>query len=119
MTVSALRLWQFETGSWCPNRSHLTLAGADTSQGSGEVLLPSDSRTLAQFSQRDDMLFRGLMIPVGVLLVAIGIRGMRRQRMHLTRYRGPVEGRPAVVIGGAVIVIGVLCSVAAVYSFLS
>lgn len=72
---------------------------------------------LAQISQSDDLIFRAVLIPGGLLLAFLGLRAVRRRTFHLPRGAGSIRGRPAVWLGIVIALLGICGSVAALASF--
>lgn len=72
---------------------------------------------LAQISQSDDLIFRAVLIPGGMLLAFLGLRAIRRRTLHLPRGAGSIRGRSAVWLGIVIALLGVCGSIAALASF--
>ncbi|WP_437229811.1 hypothetical protein SH661x_001635 [Planctomicrobium sp. SH661] len=72
---------------------------------------------LAQLSRRDDMIFRSLMIPVGLYLIVVGIRAIRNRRLHLRKREKPVQGTLAVTLGVIITLAGTGFIVSSIMSF--
>ena len=73
---------------------------------------------LAQVSERTDMVFRGLLVPMGIVIAFAGYRAIQRREFTPVRHAPPVKGAGAVVCGAVVMAIGIGCTLAAGYSFL-
>ncbi|SFH52439.1 hypothetical protein [Planctomicrobium piriforme] len=73
---------------------------------------------LAQVSRTDDMIFRGLLIPMGLFIAAIGWRAIQNRQLNFRRRGEPLRGQAAVIAGVVVVVIGLGSSIAALISFL-
>ncbi|HWL07904.1 MAG TPA: hypothetical protein VNQ76_05850 [Planctomicrobium sp.] len=78
----------------------------------------AQANVLAQVSPRTDMLFRGILIPAGLIIAYIGWNAIQRGEFHVSRHYPPVKGRGAILWGTFVILSGIACSVVSVISFL-
>ncbi|WP_437192671.1 hypothetical protein [Planctomicrobium sp. SH527] len=72
---------------------------------------------LAQVSRLDDQIFRGLVIPIGLVIVYFGWRAIQRREFVVNRHVPPIRGVMAVVLGCGVIVIGAAASLVSLASF--
>lgn len=72
---------------------------------------------LAQVSQFDDLIFRGLLIPIGLVIVYFGWRAIQRRMFVINRHVPPVRGLPATIIGAGVIALGAAASIISLLSF--
>ncbi len=72
---------------------------------------------LAQISPRTDMLFRGILIPGGLLIAYIGWRAIRSRQFIVFHRVPPVQGKGAIFFGILVILAGLACSIVSVASF--
>ena len=65
---------------------------------------------LALFAQRggnDSLIFRVIMIPLGVFLAFIGVLAVRQQRIYLRKWGITLTGIPAVILGGILAFLGI------------
>ncbi len=73
---------------------------------------------LAQVSPRTDMVFRGLLIPMGIVIAFAGYRAIQRREFTPVRHAPPITGVGAVICGALVMLVGIACTLGAGYSFL-
>lgn len=74
--------------------------------------------TLAELSANDDFLFRLILVPGGLLLAWIGLRGVRHRTLHIRKRHLTLYGGKAVGVGLLVALLGIGCTIAALLSFL-